>query len=140
MKIYFAGSIRGGREDVELYMKLIALLEFYGSVLTEHVGHGNVSAQGERGLSDVEIYERDMAWLRESDVVVAEVTTPSLGVGYELGKAEDMIKPLLCLFRAGTQRSLSAMVAGNKRITVVSYVDLAGAADEIKKFFGQLKK
>ncbi|MEZ4526596.1 MAG: hypothetical protein R2941_11810 [Desulfobacterales bacterium] len=38
MKIYFAGSIRGGRDDVEIYRKLIAFLKSFGQVLTEHVG------------------------------------------------------------------------------------------------------
>ena len=37
LRIYFAGSIRGGREDVQLYMKIIKILQRYGTVLTEHV-------------------------------------------------------------------------------------------------------
>lgn len=37
LKIYFAGSIRGGREDVQLYAKIVRLLQRYGTVLTEHV-------------------------------------------------------------------------------------------------------
>ena len=31
--------------------------------------------------------------------IVAEVTQPSLGVGYEIGRAVDMKKPILCLYR-----------------------------------------
>ena len=54
---------------------------------------------GEDGVSDVFIYERDVKWLAEADFVVAEVTQPSLGVGYELGYAEAHRKPTLCLFR-----------------------------------------
>lgn len=98
MKIYFAGSIRGGRNDKELYLKIIKLLRGYGEVLTEHIGDKNVSVLGEDGLTDEHIYNRDMAWLNESDAVVAEVTTPSLGVGYEIGKVEGK-KPVLYLFR-----------------------------------------
>ena len=37
-KIYFCGSIRGGREDAALYMRIIEQLRQYGTVLTEHVG------------------------------------------------------------------------------------------------------
>jgi nucleoside 2-deoxyribosyltransferase len=48
--------------------------------------------------TEVFIYERDVAWLRESDFVIAEVTQPSLGVGYELGFAEAISKPILCLY------------------------------------------
>ena len=38
-------------------------------------------------------------------VVVAEVTQPSLGVGYELGRAKAMNKKILCLFRPKSGRS-----------------------------------
>ena len=46
------------------------------------------------------IYNRDVDWLRESDCVIAEVTQPSLGVGYELGFAESLKIPVLCLYVA----------------------------------------
>ena len=80
-KIYFAGSIRGGRADAALYARLIAHLKQRHTVLTEHVGSPTLRPTVERGMTDAEIYEQDMAWLRESDVVLAECTTPSLGVG-----------------------------------------------------------
>lgn len=38
MKIYFCGSIGGGRQDAHLYGRLIKKLEKYGTVLTTHVG------------------------------------------------------------------------------------------------------
>ena len=68
-KIYFAGSIRGGRVDAELYGRLIRYMQKTAVVLTEHVGspHLNLLEQGKR---DIEIYDQDMAWLRESDVIV----------------------------------------------------------------------
>ena len=62
-----------------------------------------------------------MAWLDESDVVVAEVTMPSLGVGYELGEAVRAHKPTLCFFRADSEGRLSAMVSGSPGIKVVTY-------------------
>ena len=37
-------------------------------------------------------------------VLVAEVTQPSLGVGYEIGRAVDMKKKVLCLFRPQSGR------------------------------------
>lgn len=53
----------------------------------------------EKSLTDAEILERDMLWLQQSDVVVAEVTQPSLGVGFEIARAITLNKPVLCLFR-----------------------------------------
>lgn len=45
-KIYFAGSIRAGRDDVELYARIVGLLQKYGRVLTEHVGDPNLKESG----------------------------------------------------------------------------------------------
>jgi 2'-deoxynucleoside 5'-phosphate N-hydrolase len=88
MKIYFAGSIRGGREDSDIYLQIVSVLRRYGTVLTEHVADADLSVAGEQ-LSDQQIYERDLQWLRSCDCLVAEVTKPSLGVGYEIGKATE---------------------------------------------------
>ena len=38
-------------------------------------------------------------------VIVAEVTQPSLGVGYEIGRAYAMKKPILCLYRPQPEKS-----------------------------------
>ena len=46
LRIYFAGSIRGGRDDVQLYVKIIQLLQMYGAVLTEHMADPNLEAYG----------------------------------------------------------------------------------------------
>lgn len=120
MKIYFAGSITGGRGDAELYAQIISELQKYGQVLTEHLGLSSLTAYGENKPLN-EIFERDVAWVREAEVVVAEVTQPSLGVGYELGLAESLGKRVLCLCRPVEGRRLSAMVAGNAYFTVVEY-------------------
>lgn len=120
MKIYFAGSITGGRGDQNIYQTFITMLKEHGTVLTEHLGNAALSSQGE-SLTAQEIYERDMAWIREADVVVAEVSTPSLGVGYEIGQAEAMGKRILCLYRAQEGKRLSAMLAGNAALDVHTY-------------------
>ena len=83
MRIYFAGSIRGGRDDADLYLKIIEHLKGFGDVLTEHVGNNALTVAGESIKDDISIHDRDMDWLKDSDIIVAEVTNPSLGVGYE---------------------------------------------------------
>ena len=77
-------------------------------VLTEHISDSELGVTGEDGMSDVEIYERDMEWLMSCDAVIGEVTAPSLGVGYEIGCAELSQKPVLCLFDKDSDMSLSA--------------------------------
>ncbi len=120
MKMYFAGSIRGGRDDREFYRGIIALLQKRGVVLTEHIGEEILSSVGEITRADEEIFSRDVSWIKEAGVVVAEVTNPSLGVGYELGFAESLGKRVICLFREG-ERKLSAMISGNKNFSVFTY-------------------
>ena len=120
MKIYFAASIRGGRDDWASYLEIVSQLREYGEVLTEHVGDAELSAAGEN-IGDRNIHDRDLGWLKSSDYLVAEVTTPSLGVGYEIGKATEWGKPVLCLYRPAEGQLLSAMIAGSNGVTLKEY-------------------
>lgn len=137
MKIYFAGSIRGGRGDSELYMQIIHHLQQYGEVLTEHVGDSRLAVLGEDGKTDDWIHKRDMDWVFQSDVIVAEVSTPSLGVGYEIGRSLENDKRILCLYRPQEGRRLSAMIAGCPNVTNKQYTNLEEARQVIDQFFGQ---
>ena len=134
-KIYFAGSIRGGRDDQEIYLAVIEELGKYGTVLTEHLGSKELGIQGEHTNTDALIFERDMDWVREANVIVAEVSTPSLGVGYELGQAEAMGKQILCLYRPSEGKRLSAMVAGNDYVQVEEYHTLADVIELFSGYF-----
>lgn len=118
-KIYFAGSIRGGRIDAELYSRLIKHMQKGNIVLTEHIGspHLNLMEQGKR---DIDIYNEDTAWLRESDIVIAECTCPSLGVGYEMAYAEKLGKPCH-IFYDKSKTQLSAMLTGNPYFSIHPY-------------------
>ncbi len=136
MKIYFAGSIRAGREDQEIYYQLIQGLQGHGPVLTEHVGDTDLTELGDDGPSDRMIYQRDMAWLAEAALMVAEVTIPSLGVGYEIGRAESRGIPVLCLHREQDGRKLSAMISGNPKVTVTMYSTVEEALVYIDRFIG----
>ncbi|MCX6752680.1 MAG: nucleoside 2-deoxyribosyltransferase [Candidatus Nomurabacteria bacterium] len=135
MKIYFSGSIRGGRDHKEFYSKIIALLKNYGEVLTEHIGDHKLTAMGEIGVTDEYVYERDMNWLKESDVVVADVTTPSVGVGYEIAFAEMLKKKVLCLYKQGSEKRISGMINGNKNIMVKTYEAVEDLSKILKDFF-----
>lgn len=131
MRIYFAGSIRGGRDDWTIYKEIVASLSKYGTVLTEHIGESELSIKGE-DLPDREIHDRDLAWLRSCDLLVAEVTRPSLGVGYEIGKATEWGLKVLCVYRPSVTPSLSAMIAGSNA-TVRQYNN----PSELSTFFAE---
>ncbi len=136
MKIYFGGSIRAGRDDQVIYHQLIQCLQGYETVLTEHVGDPELTQWGDDGPSDQMIYQRDMAWLAEASLMVAEVTIPSLGVGYEIGRAESRGIPVLCLYREQDGRKLSAMISGNPNVTVAEYSTVEEALVYIGGFIG----
>ena len=120
-KVYFAGSIRGGRTDADLYKRIIKYIQRDHCVLTEHVG--DLSLSKTEGLKDRDaaIYGQDTAWLRESDLVIAECTTPSHGVGYELAYAEAHGIPVH-IFYNKSQANLSAMLTGNTRFQIHPYL------------------
>jgi len=111
MKIYFSASIRGGRDDVATYKKLIDYLNQDNDVLTKHIGDNNLTTEGQEQLTDSQIRNRDIAWLKEADIVIAETSNPSLGVGYELAYAEKINKPVIILHNP-KRSQLSAMIDG----------------------------
>ncbi len=123
MKIFFAGSIRGGRQLIPTYRYIIRfLISRNYAVISEHV-----AAEGlekiEAKMSEQEIYEKDANWIEESDCMIAEITVPSIGVGYEICHAVKHQKPVLCVYQEGTKAS--AMVLGNSTgyVTAKSYQD-----------------
>jgi len=126
LTIYFAGAISGGRGDVAHYREIVAALErdghrvLAGAVAAEHVG-----ADGER-LESQAIFDRDIRWIEEADVLVAEVSMPSTGVGYEIATARyrrDI--PVICLYRPAYTKRCTAMVSGDHQIELIEYHDAA---------------
>ena len=119
-KVYFAGSIRGGREDAAVYKRIIDYINRTDTVLTEHIGLGSLSVKVQTKEDDVHIYERDTEWLRSSDVLIAECTNPSHGVGYELAYAEARNIPVY-IFYDKSKANISAMLNGNDNFEVYPY-------------------
>ena len=123
MKIFFAGSIRGGRQLIPTYLYIIRFLKSRDyTVISEHVAAEGLE-KVEATMTEQEIYEKDANWIEESDCVVAEITVPSIGVGYEICHAIKHKKPVLCVYQEGA--NASAMVLGNSTgyVTAKSYSD-----------------
>ncbi|SHF45453.1 Nucleoside 2-deoxyribosyltransferase [Mariniphaga anaerophila] len=137
MKIYFAGSIRGGRADAALYLEIIEFLKTFGEVLTEHIGDPNLTSAGKDGITDRFIHDRDLEWLLSADVLIAEVTTTSMGVGYEIGRAVADGKKVLCLFRPETEKIPSAMISGCADLRFVNYETVAELKNIITRFLAE---
>ncbi len=140
MKIYFSGSISGGREHEAIYQHLVARLQAQGHhVLSAHVADP-VALEAEKGRSPREVFERDVNWVKECGAMVAEVSTPSLGVGYEYAVAVQLGKPVLCVYRSGLR--LSKMITGNpaSNLTVAVYSTEAELDTVIDTFLANLTR
>ena len=135
MRIYFSGSITGGREQAHIYHHIIEHLQKYGEVLTEFVADNTYTQLGEQQLAPEAIYRRDIDFIDRCQVVVAEVTVPSFGVGVEVARASMQGKPVLALYQPAEGRRLSAMIAGNPKVTVAEYRTLEEAKARIDHFF-----
>ncbi len=164
MNIYFAAAVRGRRKrkfrewlaDGALwcinrpavcigfgppaprmngpYAELIAALSKHGTVLTEHLGSAAIMGCGEKLDSHV-IFNRDMGWLRKADVLVAEVTTPSLGVGYEIAAAVSLGIRVICIWQTSAAPRISAMIVGNPKIEGGIYDNPSDAVPIFEKIF-----
>ncbi|GAB4404859.1 MAG: nucleoside 2-deoxyribosyltransferase [Anaerolineales bacterium] len=137
MQVYFAGTIMGERTHVATFRRIVAHIQSRGhTVPTVHVTRDNVLDE-EAANTPQQVYERDVAWIRASDCLVAEVSTPSLGVGYEICYALTHGKPVLCLYQQG--RPLSKMILGctEPGITVRAYADEAEALALVDEFLSR---
>ena len=123
MNIYFSGSIYGGRQKLEAYKKLINELKKYGNVLDEEVGDNDVIAN-EKYISDNDIFENLVKKIDIADLVFAEVTVPSLGVGYEIGYADSHNKKIICVYDKNITPKITTMLRGNSRLKIIPYIDL----------------
>ena len=140
MKIYYSAAIRGTHltDNTFLNKSIIEHLLNHHVVLTEHLANGSIKDLGETDISDREIHDRDMQWVREADVMIAEVSNPSLGVGYELGRAVELGKRILCLFRPD-DKPLSAMIRGSEKLIVREYRTKEEAIDIIDNFLKKIE-
>lgn len=133
-KVYFSGSISGAQDHTpDLFWNLVQSMKNGGAeVLSEHVGGKNLeeirrifSLKTGVNLKEVKepwIWARkiDFKWVDEADYVVAEVTSPSLGVGMEIQRAIDKDNlglkhtKILCLCRQDLieKNTLSWMIMG----------------------------
>lgn len=111
MNIYFACSITGGRAYEAVYQSITrTLLENDIQVPTAHLAQTGVVDE-EKVIEPGTVYARDTAWMKSADGLIAEVSLPSHGVGYEIGFMLSLGKPVLCLSEQG--RAVSKMITGN---------------------------
>jgi nucleoside 2-deoxyribosyltransferase len=134
LTLYFAGAISGGRADVGHYRQIVRALEadgyrvLAGAVAAEHVGAGG------EALTSCDIFDRDLGWLAEADVLVAEVSMPSTGVGYEIAAMRHKFgKPVIALYRPAYTSRCTAMVSGDREIELIEYHALPDLLERLRQ-------
>jgi len=140
MNIYFSCSITGGRNDQRIYRMMVDhLLELGHEVPTAMLADAELSPMDSMLLPE-EVFRRDDAWVRHCDALIAEVTTPSHGVGYEIALALFLEKPVLCCYQAG--KTISKMILGNPhpKIVVRSYRSSQEATHCMEDFLAGCRK
>jgi nucleoside 2-deoxyribosyltransferase len=139
MNIYFSCAITGGRNDQATYEALVIALLNDGHVIpTANLSSANVMEE-EAVISPHAVYDRDVNWIKGCDVVVAEVSTPSHGVGYEVALAEAIGKPVLCCHAQG--RRVSKMITGNPnpKVRVIPYRNDDELIAAVREYLRQLQ-
>jgi 2'-deoxynucleoside 5'-phosphate N-hydrolase len=139
MNIYFSCSITGGRKDQPVYQFLVdAMLEDGHTVPTAHLSDANIHILENKATPE-DVYRRDVEWVRNCDVLVAEVSTPSHGVGYEIALAESLGKPVFCCYESS--RRISKMISGNPSSTfkVQAYQSPDEAIRNMRKFLKDMQ-
>jgi hypothetical protein len=138
MNIYLACTVRGDRGAVNALRELAAELESAGHViLTRHLLDDGVDA-AEAALSERQVYERDIQWLTAADVLIADASGSSFGVGFEVGwvlaDAERTNRRVLLLYRADRRDQISRLIVGNAhpRCTRVAYADADYLARQVR--------
>jgi hypothetical protein len=118
MIIYLACTVRGDRGGVAAGRAICARLQRHGhQVLTTHLLADNVET-AEAAITEAEVFTRDLEWLTACDVVVAEASGSSYGVGFEvgyvLGRAATSGQRVVLLYDRGRQHAISRLIVGNR--------------------------
>lgn len=132
-KVYIAASITIRSPDfLESYRTIREHLEAKGSlILASHIAGENAYEVHKR--PEV-VYARDSQWLKECDCLVAEISIPSLGVGYEIASALYEEKPVLCLYKDGIR--VSKLISGidKKSFRIEKYRDIEDLKGKLDRF------
>lgn len=136
MKIYFAGAIYGGRQKLNIYIEIQKILESLGhEFLTKHVtGLGLTGKEMALRKTPQGSFKRNLDLMAKADCLIAEITLPSLGVGYEIAYALHAKKiPVLALFEREKENQISAMMRGN---TAAGYTVAGYKGEDLERIIG----
>jgi Nucleoside 2-deoxyribosyltransferase len=113
MKIYFGFTVAGDRSTVIAARKIVGILEeLRHQVLTRHLVEDN-AWEADRSIKPKEVYLRDMKWLEQCDMFIAEVSGSSFGLGFETGYLLGATtKKVVLFYRRAVESKISLLITG----------------------------
>jgi hypothetical protein len=131
MKIYFGFTVAGDRTSVSVASGIVQMLEEMGhEVLTRHLVRDD-AWEADRRITAQEVFRRDMRWLEECDLFMAEVSGSSFGLGFETGYVLGATtKRVVLFYRRDLEGKLSLLITGltHANCRLVPYSD----SDEVE--------
>jgi len=136
MIVYCAGAIRGDTTYQESYKSIIDIVKQEGHTALSEL---NPEFKSTFPLNIKQVFQRDIKWIEKSNLMIAEISGPSLGVGFEISYALYTRKiPVIALFSAEIE-DVSAMITGCDAdlLYVKAYNNSQELAEIIKRFLKQ---
>jgi nucleoside 2-deoxyribosyltransferase len=117
MKVYLACTVRGDRGGVVAGRAIARHLQQRGhQVLTTHLLADEVDA-AESALAEAAVYRRDIEWLSACDLLVAEASGSTYGVGFEvgyvLGRSPQTGQRVVLVYDRARHGAISRLITGN---------------------------
>jgi 2'-deoxynucleoside 5'-phosphate N-hydrolase len=114
MKVYLGFTVAGSRSSIEAAKKILNVLQSLGhEVLTSHLVRDD-AGEADRRVAPQKIFTRDMNWLAQCDLFVAEVTGSSFGLGFETGYLLGATaKKTILFFERDAEHRISLLITGN---------------------------
>ena len=141
MKIYFGFTVAGDRSGIEAARRGVQVLEKLGhEVLTRHLVEDD-AWEADRRISAQDVYRRDMAWLQQCELFIAEVSGSSFGLGFEAGYVLGATnKRVILLYRRQFEQRISLLIRGNSHAncTIVPYTNVREVEEVIAGILQEL--
>ena len=114
LKLYFTASTSLKINFQKNYDKILQLINKLSCRLLSGQQIVNRRLLDEdKNLSNKKIFQREKNYIDQADLIIAEVSQPSLGVGGEIAYALTQNKPVLALLLENFRDKISPMIAGN---------------------------
>ena len=101
LSVHFMASLQGNRAD---YVRICEIIKSFGyGLVTEHVLKRTwADLAAETPEESREMTKRLQGWLQKANIVVYEVSVPSVSIGYEIAIAFTNYIPVILLYREAT--------------------------------------